>query len=110
MAVFQVGAATASTSYCAVCGAANAKATEPKIVPKAGLSEGPSAEQGVQVCDAGGLKNTPVLVLLPLLVIRCAASFGTGWKSSAKARALFVWVMQSPEWVPHGLPPLASGM
>lgn len=55
MAVFGVGAAAASTNYCAVCGAA--KATEPKVVPKTGLSEGPSAEQGVQVCDAGRLKD-----------------------------------------------------
>lgn len=67
MAVFGVGAAAVSINYCAVCGAANAKATEPKVVPKAGLSEGPSAEQKVQVCDAGRLKNTPVLAPLPVL-------------------------------------------
>lgn len=48
MVVFRVGAAAASTNYCAACGAANAKATEHKVVPKAGLSEGPLAEQGVQ--------------------------------------------------------------
>lgn len=46
--LFRVGAAAASTNYCAVRGAASAEATEPKVVPKAGLSEGPSAEQGVQ--------------------------------------------------------------
>lgn len=51
------------------------------------------------------LKNIPVLALLPVLVYDVPLPLG----QAASARALIMWVVQSPDLVPHKLPPPACG-
>lgn len=69
IAVLIAGAAAASMNYLAVCGADNARATEPEVALNDGLSEGPSPKWGsARSAMQRGLGNIPVLGLLPALV------------------------------------------